>query len=104
MRRILNIDCVELSTFVHALRDRGRHQGTYSNDRRGQSIYHVAPMRHHIERNAASGGTSIVPARALAFLRRAIEDPRPSIYLDRENSAEEAGILHEQQFCETGQE
>ena len=104
MRGVLDVNGVGLPTLVYPLRDGGRHQRAHAGHGRSQPVDHVAPVRHHIERDTAALGAFVVPARALAFLRRAVEDPGPGIDLDREKTAEEAGILHEQQFCEPGQE
>ena len=61
-------------------------------------------MRHHIERQAAAVGLPVVPARTLAFLLGAVEDPRAGIDLDRQDAAEEARLADGQQLGEAGQE
>jgi hypothetical protein len=59
-------------------------------------------VRHHIECDTAALGAVVVSAGALAFLRRAVENPRSGIDLVGENTAKEAGVLHKQQFCDPG--
>src|SRR5262249_40429493 len=94
MGGILDIDVIEPPALIHALWYRGCHQGADTDHWRSQPINHVAPMRHHIERNTTTLGTPVIPAGALAFLSLAIEDPRSRIDLDRENAAKKTGILH----------
>src|SRR5262245_35543617 len=79
VRCVLYINCVGLSALVYTFRDGSRHQGAHSDHRRGEPIHHVAPMRHHIERYAATLSALVVPAWALAFLCLAVENPRSGI-------------------------
>src|SRR5262249_40578153 len=93
VRGILHIDRIGLPALVTTLRYGGRHQGAHPDHRRGKPINHVAPVRHHIERDAAAFGTLVVPAWPLAFLGLAVEDPRSRIDPDPEDAPEKAGIL-----------
>ena len=44
-----------------------------------EALEHVAPMGHHIEREAAFVAATVVPAWALARLLLAVEDPRAGL-------------------------
>ena len=61
-------------------------------------------MREHIEDQPAAAGLAIIPARPLRRVRRAVEYPPAEIEPDRQDSAEEIGLVELAQFDEPGQE
>src|SRR5260221_572023 len=62
------------------------------------------PMRHHIERQAAAFRLLVVPARPLALLLGAVEDPGAGIDLHRQDAAEEARLAEFQELGVARQE
>src|SRR6476646_696030 len=100
MRCIFDVDGIKATLFVHSFGYRRRHQRTYCSHWRGQSVDHVAPVRHHIECNPSAFCSCVIPAWSLACLGLSIEYPGPSIDTDREYAAKEAGILDEEELGE----
>src|ERR1700761_4895451 len=103
MRCILDVDGIKTALLVRSFGYRRRHQRTYCSYWRGQSVDHVAPVRHHIECYASAFCALIIPAWSLACLGLSIENPGPSIDTEREYAAKEAGILDKEELGETWQ-
>ena len=89
---VLGIDRVALPAFVDPLGDGRGHQRADAGDRRHQPVDHVAPVRHHIERQPAALAPSGSSSSAAGIPARAVEDPRAGIDLHRQDAAEEARL------------
>src|SRR5690348_5443552 len=103
MRRILDVDGLKTALLVHSFGYRRRHQRTYCSHRRGQSVDHVVPVRHHIECDPSAFCALVIPAWSLARLGLSIKNPGPGIDTDRQYAAKEAGILDEEELGEACQ-
>ena len=90
MDGVVHIDLVALPLLVDPLAGWRCHQRADAPDGRHQPVEHVAPMRHHIEREPAALRALVVPARALACLRSCRRRSMSRHRSDREDAAEEA--------------
>src|SRR5947207_4762086 len=101
---ILDIDLVGLATLFDPARLRGRMAARDGADRAEQAVEDVAPMRKHIEDQAAAGRLLVIPARALRREEIAIEYPPAEIEPDRQHAAEEIRVIEFAELFEAGQE
>src|SRR5689334_1739766 len=97
MHRILDIDVVAFAALVDAAWGRRAKLADDALHRRTEALQHVAPVGHHIEHQATAVALAVIPARALAFLPLAIEDPGAGLDANGEDTAEEAGAFQSHQ-------
>src|SRR6185437_4620992 len=96
---IVDLDAVALSLFVDALRRRGPCRGRDACDAADDGFDHVAPVRIHIEHQAAAAGT-IVPARPLARLAGTVEHPPAEFEPEADGAAEYAALHQASEFLQ----
>ena len=82
----------------------GDAEARHRLDRAEQVVEHVAPVRQHIEDDAAAFLLAVVPARALRRLAPvALEHPVAELAAHREDAAEEAGVVQHFDLAQAGQ-
>src|SRR5881227_2507179 len=86
-RRILDHDAIALAPLVDSFGRGGPRARRHAGDTADESFDHVAPVRVHVEKDAAAMG-AIVPARPLAALLGAVEHPPAEFELEGNDTAE----------------
>ena len=90
IRGIVGRGRVGPALLVGAAVDVDRAQGHQRADLAEQVVDHVAPVAEHVDHDPAAVFLAVVPARPLAGLIEAVENPVAELAADRENAAEEA--------------
>ncbi len=101
---VVGIRGVGLAGLVDARGNVGGAEARHRLDRAEQVVEHVAPVRQHIEDDAAAFLLAVVPARALRRLPPvALEHPVAELAAHRQDAAEEAGVLQHFDLAQAGQ-
>src|SRR5947199_3298513 len=85
--RILDRYAIALAPLIHAFGRGGPRARGHAGDTADETFDHVAPVRVHVEEDAAAIG-AIVPARPLAALLAAVEHPPAEFEPEGSDAAE----------------
>ena len=102
--RIFGRRRVASPVFVHPLGDVRRAETHHRADGRKKVIEHVAPVREHVEDDAAAIFFAVVPGGSLCGLPVALEHPVAELAAHGEDTPEEAALDQLLEFNRTGQE
>ena len=94
---------VGLALFIPAFRDVDGAQAGDGLDGSEEVVQDIAPVAEHVNDNASAVFLAVVPTGALASDCIAFEHPIAELATDRQNLAEEAGLLQRLQFEQAGE-